>query len=134
MEEIYFNNEAKDKLFNGIEKLYKAVSSTLGPNGKTVTIVDAYNKPIITKDGVSVARAINFKDSVENAGAELIKQAAEKTLKDAGDGTTTSTVLAYSLIKNLKDFNFKEVNKALDEIIPKVIEQLKLNSKKLKAS
>lgn len=132
MEEIYFKDEVKEKLFNGIEKLYKAVSSTMGPHGKTVTIVDAYNKPIVTKDGVSVAKAINFRDPVENVGAQLVKQAAEKTVSDAGDGTTTSTVLAYSLVKNLKDFNYNDVSKALEEIIPKVIAELKKNSKVLK--
>jgi len=131
MKEIYFKDEVKEKLFSGIEKLYEAVSSTMGPNGKTVTIVDAYNKPLVTKDGVSVAKAIHFKDPIENAGAELVKQAAEKTLTDAGDGTTTSTVLAYSLIKNLRDYNYNDVVKALDEIIPKVIEELKKNSRVL---
>lgn len=132
MEEIYFEQEAKEKLFNGIEKLYKAVSSTMGPNGKTVVILDEYNNPTVTKDGVSVARSVSFKDSVENIGAQLIKQAAEKTLNTAGDGTTTATVLAYSFIKNLSNFNIIDVNKAFDEIIPKVIKQLKLNSRELK--
>lgn len=132
MEEIYFGEDAKNKLYNGIEKLYKAVSSTMGPNGKTVVILDEYNRPGVTKDGVSVARAISFKDPIENIGAQFVKQAAENTVNEAGDGTTTATVLAYALIKNLKDFNILDINKALDEIIPQVIEELKKNSRQLK--
>lgn len=132
MKEIYFKDEAREKLFDGINKLADAVSSTFGPNGATVIITDEYGKPYTTKDGVSVARSISFKDSVENIGAQLIKEVAERTVHQAGDGTTTSIVLAQAFINNLKDFNPNEVVKAFDEIIPKVIEQLKQNSRKLK--
>jgi len=132
MKEIYFKEEARNKLFNGIQILHNAVASTLGPNGKTVIITDEYGKPYVTKDGVSVARKIYFKDAVENVGAELIKEVCELQVKQAGDGTTTAIVLANAFIQNLKDFDSKDINKAFDEIIPKVIEQLKLNSKELK--
>lgn len=131
MEEIYFKDNL-DKLYNGITKLHDAVASTLGPNGKTVIISNQYGEPYITKDGVSVAKSIGFKDPVENIGAQLIKQVAEKTVKEAGDGTTTSIVLANALIQNLKEFDYVEVVKQLDIIIPKVIEKLKKNSKPLK--
>jgi chaperonin GroEL len=131
MEEIYFKEEARNKLLNGINKLHDAVASTMGPNGKTVIISDVYGKPKVTKDGVSVARAISFKDPVENMGAELIKEAAELTVDVAGDGTTTATVLATAFVNNLKEFESKDINKAFDEIIPKVIEQLKHGSKTL---
>jgi chaperonin GroEL len=132
MQEIYFKEEFKDKLISGINKLRDAVASTMGPEGKTVIITDEYGKPYITKDGVSVAKAISFKDPIENAAAIMIKEVAEKTADEAGDGTTTAIVLASAFINNLKDFNSKEVIKAFDEIIPKVIEQLKLNSRELK--
>lgn len=134
--EISFNKEAQDKLISGINKLAEAVGSTMGPNGSTVVIPDhdakEYGKYKVTKDGVSVAESIYFKCPVENIGAQLIKQAAQKTVKEAGDGTTTSTVLASAFINNLKDFNSVDINKAFDEIIPKVIEELRTNSKILK--
>lgn len=133
MEEIYFNKEGREKLILGINKLNQAVSSTLGPNGKNVIIPDRKTgKYKVTKDGVSVAREIFFKDPIENIGAQLAKQAAEKTVEDAGDGTTTATVLTTAFVNNLKDFDYKDINKAFDEIIPRVIEQLKLNSRELK--
>ena len=133
MEEIFFNKEGREKLILGINKLNQAVSSTLGPNGKNVIIPDIKNnKYKVTKDGVSVAREVFFKDPIENIGAQLAKQAAEKTVEDAGDGTTTATVLTTAFVNNLKDFDYKDINKAFDEIIPKVIEQLKLNSRELK--
>lgn len=134
MEEIYFNKEGRDKLILGINKLCNAVSSTIGPNGRTVIIPDSknYDNYLVTKDGVSVANSISFKDPVENIGAKLIKQTAQLTLDQAGDGTTSSTVLATSFINNLKDFNSNDINKAFDRIIPSVINELKNNSKQLK--
>lgn len=134
MEEIYFEKKARDLLFSGVQKLCNAVSKTMGPNGKTVIIPDVteFNKYKITKDGVSVAREISFKNVIENIGAQLVKEVAELQVDLAGDGTTTAIVLANAFIQNLKDFDSNEINKAFDEIIPKVIEQLKLNSKELK--
>lgn len=136
MEEIYFEKEAREKIFNGINKLCKAVSKTMGPNGKTVIIPSKkeYGKYIITKDGVSVAEQVFFKDPIENIGAELVKEAAKLTADLAGDGTTTATVLATAFINNLKDFEPNEIIKAFDEIIPKVIEELKRNSRSLNKS
>ena len=134
MEEIFYNKEGREKLINGVNKLHDAVASTMGPKGRTVIIPDkdTYGKYKVTKDGVSVAREIKFKDPVENIGAELIKQVAEKTVSDAGDGTTTATVLATAFVNNLKDFEYTEVTKAFDEIIPKVLIELQNNSRKLK--
>ncbi len=132
MGEIYLKEDARNPLFEAIQRFTDAVSSTLGPNGKTVIITDEYGKPYITKDGVSVARAINFKDPVENIGANLVKEVCELQVKQAGDGTTTAIVLANAFIQNLKGFDSNEINKAFEEIIPKVIEQLKLNSRELK--
>jgi len=134
MKEIVFDKEARERLYRGISTLGKAVGSTMGPNGSTVIIPSdkEFGKYIITKDGVSVAKTIHFEDVVENIGAELVKQAAEKTVEEAGDGTTTATVLATAFIENLKDFPSNDINKAFDEIIPKVLLELKNNSKSLK--
>ena len=133
-EEIYFDKEGREKLLSGINKACKAVSATLGPNGKTV-IVSNPKKPgeyYVTKDGVTVINRITLKDPVENIGVQLLREAAKKTVDEAGDGTSTSTILATAFVNNLKDFNTVDINKAFDEIIPKVIEQLKLNSRELK--
>ena len=133
MKEIFFDKEGRDKLIEGVNKLNRAVSSTLGPNGKNVIIPDrSTGRYKVTKDGVSISREIFFKDPIENIGAQLAKQAAEKTVEDAGDGTTTATVLTAAFVNNLKDFESKDINKAFDKIIPKVLEQLKLNSRELK--
>lgn len=134
MQEIYTDKEVRDKLISGINKLSEAVGKTMGPKGATVIIPDkdTYGKYKVTKDGVSVAREVKLSDPIENIGAELIKQAAEKTVFEAGDGTTTATILASAFVNNLKDFESNEINKAFDEIIPKVLEQLKLNSRELK--
>jgi len=107
--EIYFEEEARDKLLQGVDKLCKAVSSTLGPNGRTVIISDVYGNGYVTKDGVSVAKAIELQDPVENLGAKLLKEVAEKTASEAGDGTTTSIVLASAFINNLKDFKYGDL-------------------------
>ena len=128
MGEIYFNKEGREKLILGINKLNQAVSSTLGPNGKNVIIPDRKTgKYKVTKDGVSVAREISFKDPIENIGARLIKEVAELQVDQAGDGTTTAIVLASAFIENLFDFKYNDIEKAFNEIIPKVLEELKAN-------
>lgn len=132
MEEIYFKEKARERIISGINKLRDAVASTMGPNGKTVIFSDPYGNPLVTKDGATVAANVQLKDPVENMGASLIKEVAKKTADDAGDGTTTATVLAAAFINNLKEFESSEINKAFDKIIPEVIKQLKLNSKELK--
>jgi len=129
--EIYFKDEARKLLFSGVSKMEQAVASTMGPKGKTVIISNQYGDPEITKDGVKVAREIYFRNAIENIGAKIVKEVAELQVDLAGDGTTTAIVLANAFIQNLKDFDSNEINKAFDEIIPKVIEQLKLGSKKL---
>ena len=96
---LNFGQNAKDKIFEGITKLTKAVSSTLGASGKCVILEDNTGKPVITKDGVTVANSITLLDPVENIGATLIKEAARKTVSEAGDGTTTATVLAHSILE-----------------------------------
>ena len=121
-----FGGEAKDKVITGVNKLAQAVKSTLGASGKCVIYEDGRGKPIITKDGVTVAESVVLYDPVENMGATLIKEAARNTVKEAGDGTTTATVLAEALIKQIDTaiadgLTIREikdgVNKTLDSVI-----------------
>ena len=98
VKDLSFGEEAKSKIMTGVDKLSQAVKSTLGASGKCVIYEDARGKPVITKDGVTVADSVVLIDPVENIGATLIKEAAKNTVREAGDGTTTATVLALSLI------------------------------------
>ena len=98
--EILFDYEAREKLLVGVKKLSDAVRITLGPMGKTVAICRPGNVPHLTKDGVTVANSISLKDSYENAGAALVREAAQRSASVAGDGTTTSTVLAQEIVAN----------------------------------
>ena len=104
---LTFGQPAKKQIMQGVEKLADAVKSTLGASGKCVIYEDALGRPVITKDGVTVAESVVLLHPVENIGATLIKEAASNTVKEAGDGTTTATVLANSLLT--------KANKALDE-------------------
>jgi len=101
VKDVNFGENAKNKIIAGVEKLAKAVKSTLGASGKCVIYEDARGNPVITKDGVTVAESVVLFDPVENMGATLIKESARNTVKEAGDGTTTATVLAESLLKNV---------------------------------
>lgn len=104
---ILFKQQAQESLFAGIEELTEAVASTLGPNGHTVIIDKGYGIPHITKDGVTVARAYDTNDSIKRMGATLVKTVAAKTCDEAGDGTTTATILTYALIKEgMKKMHF----------------------------
>ena len=96
---LNFGIDARDNVFKGIEKLTQAVSSTLGASGKCVILEDNTGRPVITKDGVTVADSIILRDPVENMGATLLKEAARKTVQEAGDGTTTATVLAHAILE-----------------------------------
>ena len=107
VKELNFGEEAKTKIISGVEKLTKAVRSTLGASGKCVIYEDATGKPVITKDGVTVAESVVLLDPVENIGATLIKEAARNTVKEAGDGTTTATVLASSLLNIVNNKEYK---------------------------
>ena len=127
---LSFGDEAKNKVFKGIEQLTKAVSSTLGASGKCVIMEDNNGNPIITKDGVTVANSVILRDPVENMGATLLKEAARKTVREAGDGTTTATVLAHSIMKHAyedassKD-SFREMKDGISSGVEKVIDYLK---------
>ena len=96
--EIKFNTEARDALKRGVDALSNAVKVTLGPKGRNVVIDKKFGAPSITKDGVSVAKEIELEDTIENMGAQMVKEVASKTADEAGDGTTTATVLAQSIV------------------------------------
>lgn len=139
---VKFENDAVALLKSGVDKLANAVKSTLGPSGKNVIIIKEDGTPSITKDGVSVAKSINLENPFENAGAQIVKEVAEKTLKNIGDNTTTATVLAQSLINNglkkINKFSFikrsngskaLDMKKGIDIAVSKVVECLKEQSK-----
>jgi len=126
VKDVNFGDNAKNKIVAGVEKLAKAVKSTLGASGKCVIYEDAMGKPVITKDGVTVAESVVLFDPVENMGATLIKEAARNTVREAGDGTTTATVLAESLLKevNKSDVNTREIKDGIKSGLKKVNDYL----------
>ncbi len=130
---LNFGESAKDKVFSGINKLTKAVSSTLGASGKCVMLEDGQGNPIITKDGVTVANSIILLDPVENMGSKLLKEAARKTVREAGDGTTTATVLAHAILekayKVIDTENVRDLKEGINNAVDKVIDYLEKNSK-----
>ncbi len=121
-----YGDDAKSKVIIGVDKLNNAVKSTLGASGKCVIYEDALGKPVITKDGVTVAQSVVLYDPVENIGATLIKEAANNTVKEAGDGTTTATVLAHSLlnIATESEANIREIKLGIKSGVDKVISYL----------
>ena len=129
MKDLAFGIEAKDKVITGVNKLAQAVKSTLGASGKCVIYEDGRGKPVITKDGVTVAESVVLYDPVENMGATLIKEAARNTVREAGDGTTTATVLAEALIKQIDTaiadgLTIREIKDGVNETLDSVIEYL----------
>ena len=126
---LAFGSEAKSKVITGVNKLAQAVKSTLGASGKCVIYEDGRGKPVITKDGVTVAESVVLRDPVENMGATLIKEAARNTVKDAGDGTTTATVLAEAIIKQVdaaiaEDLTIREIKDGVTKTLDSVISYL----------
>ena len=125
---LSFGNEARNKVFEGITKLTKAVSSTLGASGKCVMLEDGSGNPVITKDGVTVADSIILLDPIENMGARLLKEAARKTVKEAGDGTTTATILAHAILdeahKVNDTVNLRELKAGIENALELVIDYI----------
>ena len=129
VKDLNFGKDAKDKIITGVNKLAQAVKSTLGASGKCVIYEDARGKPVITKDGVTVAESVVLYDPVENMGATLIKEAARNTVKEAGDGTTTATVLAEAIIKQIdaavaEGLTIREIKDGVNETLDSVINYL----------
>ena len=134
--EIYFSDRARSGLFTGVCKLADAVKVTMGPRGRNVLIQKAYGAPHIPKDGVSVAREIELEDPLENMGAQLVKEVAANTADEAGDGTTTATVLAHSIFKEgLRNItagaNPIEVKRGMDKATSAIIKELKAMSQEV---
>ena len=121
---LNFGDKAREQVFKGITKLTQAVSSTLGASGKCVLLEDATGKPIITKDGVTVADSVILLDPVENMGATLLKEAARKTVQQAGDGTTTATVLAHAILQEAYKVADKTNSRVLKEGINSAVEKV----------
>lgn len=125
--QIKFSEEAREQLLAGVEKLANAVTATMGPNGRNVIIEQSQGMPVSTKDGVTVAKAIDLEDVMENIGAQLVKQASIKTADQAGDGTTTSTLLAAALLKrgmsaiSDKECNAVQVKKGIESAAQQVV-------------
>lgn len=134
--EIIFSDDARNKLYAGVRKLNDAVKVTMGPRGRNVLIQKSFGAPAITKDGVTVAKEIELKDTLENMGASLVREVASKTNDQAGDGTTTATVLAHAIFKEgLRNVtagaNPIEVKRGMDKFSAAIIEELKKSSKKV---
>ena len=129
IKQLDFGQTAKEKVIAGVHKLAQAVKSTLGASGKCVIYEDARGRPVITKDGVTVAQSVVLYDPVENIGATLIKEAANNTVKEAGDGTTTATVLAEALLKEVNkekyaDESIREIKAGISSGLEKVVQHL----------
>ncbi|MFC2136553.1 chaperonin GroEL [Bacteroidota bacterium] len=132
--EIKFNIEARDLLKKGVDQLADAVKVTLGPKGRNVVLDKKFGAPQVTKDGVTVAKEIELSEAFENMGAQMVKEVASKTNDDAGDGTTTATILAQAIVREgLKNVtagaNPMDLKRGIDKAVTKVIENLKLQSK-----
>ncbi len=132
--EIFFADEARQKIKAGIDKLANAVKATMGPGGRNVVLERKFGSPVVTKDGVTVAKEIELPDPVENIGAQLVKEVAQKTADKAGDGTTTATVLAQAIFNDGLKFitagdNAIEVKRGIDEAVKIIVDELKNISK-----
>ncbi len=135
--EIFYSDKARNGLYEGVCKLTDAVKVTMGPRGRNVLIQKSFGAPHITKDGVSVAREIELDDALENMGAQLVKEVASNTADEAGDGTTTATVLAHSIFKEgLRNItagaNPIEVKRGMDKASTEIIEELKKITQEVK--
>jgi len=132
--EIYFSDDARQKLYKGVEQLCDAVKVTMGPRGRNVLIQKSFGSPSITKDGVSVAREIELSDPLENMGAQLVKEVASNTNDEAGDGTTTATILAHSIFKEgLRNVtagaNPVQLKRGMDKACEQILTELKAISR-----
>ncbi|WP_209330266.1 chaperonin GroEL [Lunatimonas salinarum] len=137
--ELFFKTDARDRLKKGVDALADAVKVTLGPKGRNVIIDKKFGAPAITKDGVTVAKEIELENAIENMGAQLVKEVASKTADDAGDGTTTATVLAQSIfsvgIKNVAaGANPMDLKRGIDKAVEAVVKSLKDSSKQISTS
>src|SRR6201998_4503250 len=134
--DVKFSVEARDKMLRGIDILANAVRVTLGPKGRSVVLDKSFGAPRITKDGVTVAKEIELEDKFENMGAQMVREVATKMSYQAGDGTTTATVLAHAIFKEgakavAAGMNPMDLKRGIDLAVEAVVEELKRDSKKV---
>src|SRR5574344_720539 len=132
--EVKFGDSARERMVAGINILANAVKVTLGPKGRNVVLEKSWGAPTVTKDGVSVAKAIELKDKFENMGAQMVKEVASKTSDIAGDGTTTATVLAQAMVREgLKSvaagMNPMDIKRGMDQAVEAAIKELQALSR-----
>src|SRR6201986_2800505 len=134
--EVKFSVDARDKMLHGIDTLTHAVRVTLGPKGRNVLLDKSFGAPRMTKDGVTVAKEIELEDKFENMGAQMVREVASKTSDQAGDGTTTATVLAHAIVREgakavAAGMNPMDLKRGIDLAVEAVVEDLKKRSKKV---
>ena len=134
--DVRFSSDARDRLLRGVDILNNAVKVTLGPKGRNVVIEKSFGAPRITKDGVTVAKEIELSDRFENLGAQLVREVASKQNDIAGDGTTTATILASSIVREgtkavAAGLNPLDLKRGIDLAVEAVVADLKTNSKKV---
>ena len=134
--EVRFSTDARDKMLRGVDILANAVKVTLGPKGRNVVLEKSFGAPRITKDGVTVAKEIELEDKFENMGAQMVREVASKTSDQAGDGTTTATVLAHAIVREgakavAAGMNPMDLKRGIDLAVDAVVDELKKNTKKL---
>ena len=137
--QLLFSEDARKKLLSGVEQISKAVKTTLGPCGRMVMLDKKYGAPTITKDGVSVAKEIELQDPYENMGAQFVREVASKTNDDAGDGTTTATVLSYALVREgikavAAGMRPIEIKRGIDKAVKIAVDEIKKNAKPVKGA
>ena len=137
--QLLFSEDARKKLLSGVEQISKAVKTTLGPCGRMVMMDKKYGSPVITKDGVSVAKEIELADPYENMGAQFVREVASKTNDDAGDGTTTATVLSYALVREgiksvAAGMRPIEIKRGMDKAVKLAVDEIKKNAKPVKGA
>src|SRR5437763_1033811 len=134
--EVKFSVEAREKMLHGIDILTNAVRMTLGPKGRNVVLDKSFGAPRITKDGVTVAKEIELEDKFENMGAQMVREVASKTSDQAGDGTTTATVLAQAIVKEgskavAAGMNPMDLKRGIDIAVAAVVKDIEKRSKKV---
>jgi len=137
--DVKFSTDARDRLLRGIDILNSAVKVTLGPKGRNVILDKSFGAPRITKDGVTVAKEIELHDKFENMGAQMVREVASKTSDLAGDGTTTATVLAASIMKEgiklvAAGMNPMDLKRGIDLAVTAVVKDIERRSKKVQSS
>ncbi|MBO6521898.1 MAG: chaperonin GroEL, partial [Rhodospirillales bacterium] len=137
--EVKFSADARDRLLKGVDTLANAVKVTLGPKGRNVVLDKSFGAPRITKDGVTVAKDIELSDKFENMGAQMVKEVASRTNDEAGDGTTTATVLAQSIVREgskavAAGMNPMDLKRGIDTAVAAVVADVQKRAQKVKTN